>query len=131
MTQQQALEPTSLLKGNTDIFGNTLQELSQTNLVQHFIDIGTTKPIRQKAYRLPATQKETLDKEVQDMLQNDIEESVSPWASSVIMVPKKDGTQRLCIDFCKLNANTIKDSHPLPRIDDVLDSLHGEKCSLH
>ena len=49
---------------------------------------------------------------------------LSPWSSPIILVPKKNESNRLCIDFRKLNAHTVKESLPLPRIDEVLDSLH-------
>ena len=65
-----------------------------------------------------------LDKEVKDMLPgNIIEENVSLWSSLLIMVLQKDRSVRLCIDFRKLNAHTVKDCSPLLRIDDVLDPL--------
>ena len=66
--------------------------------------------------------------QVQQMLASDvIRHSNSPWALPVVMVKKKDGSLRFCVDFRQLNAATVKDAHPLPRIDDLLDMLHGAR----
>ncbi len=61
-----------------------------------------------------------------------IEPSCNPWSSPVMLVPKKDDTTRLCVDYRKLNEVIRKDSYPLPRIDDIFDVIHGAKwfCTL-
>ena len=117
-----------LLDQNRDIFAMSSQELGRTSIVQHIIDMGDTQPIRQQPYRVgPETQKE-IYLQVQEMLSKDIiQPSVSPWASPVVLVKKKDGTYHFCIDFWKFNAVTCEDSYPLPRIDDTLDRLQGTR----
>ena len=73
---------------------------------------------------MPMILKDTIDKEVTKMLQQGIvQPSTSPWSSPVVMVKKRDGTWRFCIDYRKLNAVTHQDAYPLPRIDETLDSL--------
>ena len=57
--------------------------------------------------------------------QHVIEPAHGPWASPIILVQKKDGSTRFCVDFRSLNSVTQKDAHPLPRIDDTLDALGG------
>ena len=72
--------------------------------------------------------KEEVWKLVEEMLHNDvIKPSTSPWASSVVLIHKKDRSTRMCIDYRKPNAVTRKDAYPLPRIDDALDALSGSK----
>ena len=66
--------------------------------------------------------------QVQQMLASDVIcPSNSPWGSPVVMVKKKDGSLRFFVDFRQLNAATVKDTHPLPRINDLLDALHGAR----
>ena len=75
----------------------------------------------------PAVRREEMAQVQQMMSSNVIRPSNSPWASPVVMVRKKDGSLRFCVDFRQLNAATVKNAHPLPRIDDLLDALHGAK----
>ena len=83
-------------------------------------------PIRQPFRRVPPPQREEMRRLLNDMLERDvIQPSASPWASPVVLVRKKDGSLRFCIDYRRLNAVTRKDAYPLPRIDDTLETLAG------
>ena len=86
------------------------------------------KPIKQLSYRLNPQKKEVMKKEVDYLLQqNLIEPSYSPWASPSLLVPKPDGSFRLCTDYRKLNSITVPDAYPLPRIEDLLDEIGQAK----
>lgn len=99
-------------------------DLGRTALVYHRIDTGDAVPNRQPVRRLPYFQREDVCNMIADMLSKGIiEPSTSAWSSPVVLVKKRDGSTRFCIDFRKVNAVTIKDAQPLPRIDDTLDSL--------
>lgn len=82
---------------------------------------------------MPIHQREIANEEIDKMPnQGIIEPSESPWAAPIVLVKKKDNSTRFCVDYRKLNLKTIKDSYPLPRIDDSLDSLSGAQyyCTL-
>ncbi|MGV8048549.1 reverse transcriptase family protein, partial [Mycobacterium kansasii] len=71
---------------------------------------------------------EELRVQIKELLsQGFIRPSVSPWGAPVLFVKKKDGSQRLCIDYRRLNQATVKNKYPLPRIDDLFDQLKGAK----
>ena len=109
-----------------DVFSKGPHDLGGTSVVTHEIDVGDAKPIRQHPRRLPFKQREEVAQMTKEMKeQGVIEESNSPWSSPVVLVRKKDGTQRFCVDYRKLNSITKKDSYPLPRIDATLDALGG------
>ena len=85
-------------------------------------------PFRQQLRRQPISVTDVIDKQVQQMLETGvIEPSTSPWVSNVVMVKKKDGTMRFCVDYRQLNKLTRKDAYPLPRIDSCLDAMAGSR----
>ena len=101
-------------------------DIGRTRLVQHHIDIQGANPVKQPPRRLLFHRREEVKRMLNDMLaQGVIEPATGPWSSPVVLVQKKDGSTRFCVDFRQLNSLTKKDAHPLPRVDDTLDSLSG------
>ncbi|GFX21614.1 hypothetical protein TNCV_1400281 [Trichonephila clavipes] len=111
-----------------DVFSRNSSDIGHTTVTQHRIDTADHPPIKQHPRRLPFAKQEEVGTLLREMQENDIiEPSSSPWASSIVLVRKKDGSTRFCVDYRKLNDVTKKDSYPLPRIDDTLDTLSGHK----
>ena len=111
-----------------DVFALNPLELGRTSLVQHTIKITDPKPFKERYRRIPPHQFEEVQKHLKEMEDiGAIRRSNSPWASPVVLVKKKDGSLRFCIDLRKLNARTIKDAYSLPRIEESLDCLNGAK----
>jgi hypothetical protein len=103
------------------------QNLHPKKVVDHAITLleGAT-PVNQRPYRLPFHQKNAMDDLIKHMLDSHmIRPSISPYSSTVILVKKKDGTWRMCVDYRLLNSNTIKNKYPIPIIEDLLDELFG------
>ena len=121
-----------LLLLNHDAFALAEGERGETDLIQMHIDTGNSPPKYQPARRTPFAAREEIARQLHQMQQQGIiSPSSSPWASPVVLVRKKDGTLRFCIDFRQLNAVTKADVFPLPRIDDLLDQLGKSKFLPH
>ena len=115
-----------LLDEFSDAFSVGENDLGWTDIVTHAIDTGDSKPVRQLLRRHPPAHNDAIQKHVSDMLeQGVIEPAKSPWASNVVLVKKKDGSLRCCIDYRQVNATTRKDAYPLPRTDMCLDAMSG------
>ena len=109
---------------SADIFALDDTQLGVTTVVEHSIDTGEAKPIKQRPWRTPLAYREKVVTMIGDMLARGVVvPSRSSWASPVVLVTKKDGSLRFCVDYRQLNANTRKDVYPLPRVDDILDSI--------
>ena len=131
---QSSLTPTErtslqrLLDEYSDLFSTGPGDIGRTTVTTHSISTGSSQPIRRRPYRQPFHVRQEVERHVQNMLDSDvIKPSSSPWSSPIIMVPKKDGTFRFCVDFRHLNEVTIKDAFPLPRVDETLESLGGAR----
>jgi hypothetical protein len=107
----------------SDVFPEDFCDLPPEREVEFSIDlVPGTSPISMAPYRMSASELNELKKQIEDLLEKKfIRPSVSPWGAPVLLVKKKEGTMRLCIDYRQLNKVTIKNKYPLPRIDDLMD----------
>jgi transposase InsO family protein len=128
LTREQKLRLAHLLRSFQDIFPKHDHDVGAYNGEKVTIDTGFAKPISCNPYRMPAAFRDMHRKELDKLLKSRvIEESDSPWAAPCLYVPKKDGTFRLCVDFRRLNAVIKPCVYPLPRIEDIFDTLEGSK----
>ena len=122
--QQQMVR--ELIIKHHNIFAVEDNELGQTDLVKHKIRLDNYVPFKERYCRIPPHQYKEVKKHLGEMLEiGAIRRSESPWASAVVLVRKKDGSLRFCINLRKLNSRTVKDAYSIPRIEDSLDSLNG------
>ena len=126
MTEAEKDKVDELLRDYDDIFSKSTYDMGRTHLVEHSIDTGDHRPIRQPLRRHPMAHLDEIDQQVNDLLENDfIEPAASPWAANIVLVRKKDGSHKLCVDYRAVNSVTYKDAYPLPHIDTCLGSMDG------
>ena len=128
LSPAEAQELCSLLQRHRGVFATDDDDFGLTTTVKHTIPTGTTRPLKERYRRIPPH----LHQEVKDHLKTllskgVIRESTSPWASPIVLVRKKCGGLRLCVDYRRLNAATTADAFPLPRVDESLEALRGAK----
>lgn len=125
LSQEQQHQLTQLLLSFSGLFGGSP---SMTDKTTHDINLSSTTPIHQHGYRLSPTKRAILKEEIEKLLEAKIiKPSRSPWSSPCLLVPKSDGTHRLVVDFRKINNITIPDRYPMPRIDDLIDTVASAK----
>jgi hypothetical protein len=128
LSKEQSKQVSELLLEFKELFAVSDSDLGHTDRVKHKIETGASRPLKQPPRRTPVSLREEVDKDVENMLEKGIiEPADGHWSSGIVLVKKKDGTTRFCVDYRSLNACTIKDACPLPRIDYSLEQLSGHK----
>ena len=119
-----------LLYSHHQVFALSDSELGETDLVEHNIETVDNQPVRVAPRRLPYALRTELEAELTKLMNTGcIEESSSPYASGLVLVRKKDGGLRVCVDYRGLNKKTVPDCYPIPRIDEMIDTIgrqHGK-----
>lgn len=117
-----------LLLKYVSVFSSHNGDLGCTNLITHEIPLLDNTPIRQRYRRIPPSEYEMAKEHINQLLGAQvIRESCSPFASPIVLVKKKDGSLRLCVDYRQLNSRTRKDAFHRPRIEESLDALTGAR----
>jgi hypothetical protein len=124
---KDANQPERVVDDFPDVFPDDLPGMPPDRDIEFIIDLlPGTAPIAKRPYRMGVDELEELKKQLKELQDKGfIRPSSSPWGAPVIFVDKKDGTQRMCVDYRSLNEVTIKNKYPLPRIDDLFDQLRG------
>lgn len=128
LTAVQQVELLEVIKRHTKAFA-IRGRIGETDLVEHHIELTpNAKPIAERLRRRPVPDQEETRRQVREMLKKGvIEESRSPWAAAYVLVKKKTGEKRLCLDYRKLNDVTIKNAYPLPNVEDCLEPLSNNR----
>ncbi|KAI3775001.1 hypothetical protein L1987_49569 [Smallanthus sonchifolius] len=126
-TEEKKIDDIPIVREFLEVFPEDLPGLPPHRQVEFQIDLTPgAAPIARAPYRLAPSELQELSTQLQELLDKGfIRPSSSPWGAPVLFVKKKDGTFRICIDYCELNKVTIKNRYPLPRIDDLFDQLQG------
>ena len=122
---QEVIDKLQVVCEFPEVFPDEIPDVPPEREVEFSIDlIPGTKPVSMALYRMSASELAELEKQLEDLLDKKfVRPSVLPWEAPMLLVKKKDGSMRLCIDYRQLNKVTIKNKYPLPRINDLIDQL--------
>ncbi|KAJ9561460.1 hypothetical protein OSB04_006620 [Centaurea solstitialis] len=122
-----AIARSYVLRGGTSYLVYLISDQGEKRQVEFMIDlVPRAAPVAKTPYRLAPPEMQELSNQLEELLEKGfIRPSSSPWGAPILLVKKKDGTLRMCIDYRELNKLTVKNRYPLPRIDDLFDQLQG------
>lgn len=128
LDQEQDTKLRDVLAKHVEIFSKSDTDIGNCDLIKHRIDLIDPIPFKQRHRRIAPAMIEEVRKHLQQLLAAKIiRKSKSPWSSNVVLVRKKNGKLRMCVDYRMLNNKSVKDAYALPRIEEVFDVLHGAK----
>lgn len=124
INEEEKAKLQALLDKYSDVFSKNQYDLGSSKTEPVHIYTTTEIPVRGKPYRVPMKFQADLEKQINGLLKSGrITESNTPWVSPIVIVKKKNGSLRVCLDFRKLNEVTIPDNYPLPRIDSIIERV--------
>ena len=131
ITEELRRRLVGVVKESLDAFAASPTDVGRTSVVVHTIRTGDALPVRHKLRPVPFARRQYLEQEVEKLLAigaiSEADPGACPYAARTVLSPKKDGSMRMCVDYRDLNAQTEKDSFPLPRIDQVWPALAKAK----
>ncbi len=128
ITMDQSHRLASMLNEFVDILAFDPKVIGTCNVIQHKINTGDSPPVHLNPYIYAAPRREEINRQVRELIEAGIVvPSNSPWSSPVVLVDKKDGTKRMCVDMRRVNSLTKSDVYPLPSISIALSSMQGAR----
>ena len=128
LSPEQAEQLNTFLLKWKNIFSTELNDLGNCDLVKHAINLTDETPFKEQHRRIPPALFQEVREHLKEMLEvGAIRPSTSPFSSNVVVVRKKDGSIRFCVDYRRLNNRTIKDAQAIPKVEDTLHLLAGSK----
>ena len=128
LNTDQLHEINKLLKKHVDIFSTGESDIGFCDRIKHRIDLIDETPFKQKTRRIPPAMINEVRQHIEQLLSTGIiQKSKSPWSSNVVLVRKRNGKLRMCVDYRMLNNRSVKDAYALPKIEEIFDVLQGSK----